>query len=58
VALFWRETILYYDGDDDDDDENDESAMRKDGRETRDATVCGRKEIHRGVANKRSLSWQ
>jgi len=58
VALFWRETILpYYDDDDDgddddDDDENDESAMRKDGRETRDTTVCGRKEIHRGVANK------
>lgn len=57
MALFWRETILpcYGDGDDnddnddDDDDDDDESAMRKDSRETRDATACERKEIHRSV---------
>lgn len=61
VALFWRETILpRYDGVDGDDDgdngvdnDGDESAMRKDSRETRDATACERKEIHRSVANER-----
>lgn len=55
MALFWRETILPCyeeddDGDDDEEDDGDESAMRKDSRETRDATgACERKEIHRSA---------
>lgn len=47
-----RETILpCYDDDDSDDSDDDKSAMRKDSCETRDATACERKEIHRNITN-------